>query len=160
MRVQKNNGGFSFIELIICIALSIILVGLLAQSTLSTRQKSKEKVYLLEAADIYRAMNLFLIDTEERNDYDVREILQDIGLPLDEKDHILKPYISGEVTKGASIIAADMVAYPLAFVEIQYWVDGYIIKVEANGKATIKSYPNKGNSSDIMGDRMKGKRLQ
>lgn len=144
---KMDNKGFSIIELIIAIAILSVLTGITAYSFENTKIKTLEKKYMTEASAVFRAANLYLFDCgmrEDLKDIDEIDIYTEIMKELDDKMHVLKPYLSGTHTKGAYIrLLGIKTGAPLAYAldDIEYMVSGYLIKVDRYGEITILSYP-------------------
>lgn len=124
------------IELVIAVVILAILTGLLAPVWTSYIRKAREAKYISEAVNVCEAMKLYVLDQGQT--LDGFEILFEItNKSLDNKKHVLSPYISGNVSKGALIDAIEIGDEPESFEGIVYSVDGYKISVRVHGEAKI-----------------------
>ena len=65
---QKNNKGFSLVELIVVIAIMAVLVGVLAPQLIKYVEKSREAIDIQTCDNIATALKTYYADKEDQTD--------------------------------------------------------------------------------------------
>ncbi|MEG0813498.1 MAG: type II secretion system protein [Clostridium sp.] len=143
---HNKNRGFTLLELVISIAILGTLIATVTPSFLHAYQSVKEKSYMVEAESVYRAIELYILDqdmAESKLELEEERFQICVSLmeSLDDKDHVLKPYLSGSTSKGAMIKGIEFGGEWMKLDMITYVVSGYVIEVKASGGIEIKSRP-------------------
>lgn len=69
---QKNNKGFSLVELIVVIAIMAVLVGVLAPQLIKYVEKSREATDIQNADSIATTVKAYYADVEDAKDVEVQ----------------------------------------------------------------------------------------
>lgn len=143
-----KNTGFTLLELVVAVTVLAVLTSAAAPAIIKHVEKAKEVKYMKEAESVYTAFQLYLFDKDEEGKVPrITEVFEDLIKPMDEKNHILHPYLTGKITKGGKIYDLSYSGTVDSLEEIGYRVDGYEIRVEANGRVTVLERPGKHNTS-------------
>ena len=143
-RKSYRNAGFTVLELVVAVAILSVLTGIAAPVFIKHVEKAKEVRYMEEAEAVFQAFQLYLLDKDEEGKVpSIMDVFEDLIRPMDSKNHILRPYLSGNITKGGQIFDLSYSGTVDSLEEIGYRVDGYEIRVEANGRVTVLKRPGK-----------------
>ena len=97
---QKNNKGFSLVELIVVIAIMAVLVGVLAPQLMKYVEKSREATDIQNCDSIASSLKAYYSDKEDQTD-DVEIVIAGTGITTGSTDAaIVDSGLTGAKLKG------------------------------------------------------------
>lgn len=147
--MEKKNGGFSLIEVIVSVAILSIMIGLLTPCLTNLYRSAREDGYKLEAVEVFRAVKMYMEDHGGVSDDETweRNFEAVTWYPLSHRKSALRPYLSGNATEGAWIQSLEVNMITGRVTAMEYLVDGYVVAILKDGTVFIKDYPKSGNSN-------------
>ena len=139
---SHNSTGFTILELLAAVTILAILAGAAVPSMAKQVEKAREAAYRKEAEAVFQAVRLYLLEKDAEGKIpQIMDVFEDLIKPLSDKNHILRPYLSGKITKGGRIFDLSYSGTLDSLEEIGYRADGYEIQVTAGGSVTVLKRP-------------------
>ena len=129
---KRFNSGFTLVELITVLVTLTVLAAMVVPSFAGFIEKAKEEQYILEAQEMRRTVELYLID---KNDPDIDTMLllwELTSTRLDSPKHPLANYMTANCTKGAAIEGLTINTATYQVVGIRYRVAGCLIEIDGS----------------------------
>ena len=133
MRIYKrHSGGFTLVELITVLVILSVIASIAIPSCVGFIEKTKEKRHVLEAQEVRRSIDLYLIDHYDMEMNGMILLFELSSTSLDSPKNPLAGYLTVKCSKGATIENLSLDTKSLRIIGLIYCADGYRIEIDGS----------------------------